>query len=147
MVKSTIVQLANGLHEASIVVYEMPEACSVPVLSGVERAEDEFDQTGFILYDAARLLATFLLAQSPSSPEHSRALELGAGCVGLGGIVLAKNNWKVTLTDVPEMIEALKLTVNRNASNSLVLPLMWGDEAAAREIGPAFDLVIASDVV
>jgi len=64
----------------------------------------------------------------------------------LNGLVLARRGWNVTLSDVPEMINALTLNVKHNCPDAIVTQLMWGDMAACASLG-VFDLVVGSDVV
>ena len=64
----------------------------------------------------------------------------------MNGLVLARRGWNVTLSDVPEMINALTLNVKHNCPDAIVTQLMWGDMAACASLG-VFDLVVGSDVV
>jgi hypothetical protein len=144
----------------TFVIAEQPELAPVRALQASSASEchhrdrPEFDRTGFILYpDSAVLLSEHLLRTlgSKQHPGGKRALELGAGSVGLPGLCLVHMHWNVTFTDVAEMLDALRINVERNTPQDhgevRVCELVWGSNIAAAIGEQGFDLVVASDVV
>ncbi|GMH37186.1 hypothetical protein BSKO_05059 [Bryopsis sp. KO-2023] len=126
------------------------------------------DYTGTALWDSAIILAKcmehfFPIEASKSSPHHQqthsggndtalkgkRAIELGAG-TGLAGIACALCNCDVVLTDVQEVLPALRASVARNLGKKdeiQVKELKWGNDSHVQATEPPFDLILAADCV
>ncbi|KAI9026993.1 putative methyltransferase-domain-containing protein [Hyaloraphidium curvatum] len=111
--------------------------------------------TGSVTWDAAGVLAGYLVAHPELVPPGARVLELGAG-TGLGALgaaVASKGTAEVLATDLEECMELLRSNLEANAAKlreeagwELRLraePLDWLQDAPPWE---PFDLVIAADV-
>jgi hypothetical protein len=92
--------------------------------------------------------------------KRTRVLEVGSGC-GLLGLVLSRLGCDVTLTEVPEALQNLKLNVKANMKESeegegegrraRAFQLDWTREADVEEVGKGmgggYDVVVGTDVV
>mmetsp|Transcript_2869 Transcript_2869/g.6861 ORF Transcript_2869/g.6861 Transcript_2869/m.6861 type:complete len:323 (+) Transcript_2869:54-1022(+) len=93
------------------------------------------------------------LARHPSQ-SGQKVVELGAGC-GLPGMVLARQGSRVTLTDVPWLLQLIEYNISANFSvddpcRPRVAPLRWGnqeDMADLQQVAGRPDLVIGADLV
>ncbi|XP_024357031.1 uncharacterized protein [Physcomitrium patens] len=88
------------------------------------------------------------------SLRDARVLELGAG-TGMAGMMAARFGARVTLTDLPHVLENLQCNVELNlkeveacGGSVAVQPLRWGVEEDAKNfVSPPPDLILASDCV
>ena len=90
--------------------------------------------------------------------RRTRVLEVGAGC-GLLGLVLSRLGCDVTLTEVPEALQNLKLNVKANMEDSeegeerraRAVQLDWTSDSDVMAVGKGmeagYDVVVGTDVV
>ncbi|XP_070589050.1 protein N-lysine methyltransferase METTL21D isoform X2 [Erythrolamprus reginae] len=120
--------------------------------------------TGSVVWDAALVLARFLeksttrtgqgegTEESGGSPvgllRHKAALELGAG-TGLVGLVAASLGANVTVTDLEEVQDLLKVNIENNqhlVSGSIQAKVLkWGEDV--RGFLPAPDFILMADCI
>ncbi|XP_026554564.1 protein-lysine methyltransferase METTL21D isoform X2 [Pseudonaja textilis] len=114
--------------------------------------------TGSVVWDAALVLARFLekkaaqTEQSGGSPvgllRHKAALELGAG-TGLVGLVAASLGANVTVTDLEEVQDLLKMNIENNqhlVSGSIQAKVLkWGEDVT--DFLPAPDFILMADCI
>ena|ERR1719331_3110617 len=117
----------------------------------IEERPNETGQTGFIVWDAALALVSYLETRfRGGSPQE--IIDLGAG-TGLCGIAAAKlfPSSHVTLTDLPELLPQLDHNIGKNPtlqSRIRARALDWDKVRGEDEIvRAAHDLVLASDCV
>mmetsp|Transcript_12868 Transcript_12868/g.41084 ORF Transcript_12868/g.41084 Transcript_12868/m.41084 type:complete len:308 (-) Transcript_12868:363-1286(-) len=119
---------------------------------------ERMSQTGSVVWDGS-VAAAELLAEAAASGEAwvrdaRRALELGAGATGLGGLCLAKLAGTrlelVALTDRAPLLERLRGNVARNGlaqdARVQVAEVLWGETRRADWAG-TMDLVVAAACV
>lgn len=135
-----------------------------------ETGIDRLHNTGLILWDACYILARFLERhfQRPqlssiyqaTCPKTAlagrRVLELGAG-TGLAGLTCWLLGASETLlTDIDAALGLLRDNVAENVSRIgisngrgaiRVAELLWGAEEAIENLGPAFDVILCSEVI
>ncbi|KAK3237795.1 hypothetical protein CYMTET_52153 [Cymbomonas tetramitiformis] len=151
---------------------------------GDERIEDlaelELGTTAAVVWDAAVNLVRFLERQalieddgsvcSPSSLKTKRALELGSGCCGLGGLAISLLGCtEVVLTDISSVLPMLRRNAERfitAAQNELkqgnpqiphdcaairgdihVMELDWFKEIEEESLKAPFDVIVMADVI
>eukprot|EP00928_Gymnodinium_smaydae_P037037 TRINITY_DN25780_c0_g1_i1.p1 TRINITY_DN25780_c0_g1~~TRINITY_DN25780_c0_g1_i1.p1 ORF type:complete len:325 (-),score=41.55 TRINITY_DN25780_c0_g1_i1:364-1338(-) len=90
-----------------------------------------------------------LLEYKVGQMRRLRVLELGAG-TALPSICLASRDHTVVISDLPEILPVTRANVEANSSlyreaDVSVLPLTFGDEEAAQQLG-YFNLIVGSDV-
>ncbi|KAM6462531.1 protein N-lysine methyltransferase METTL21D isoform 1-T1 [Liasis olivaceus] len=131
--------------------------------SGVLRlAQRSAGGTGSVVWDAALVLARFLeksAAQAGRGPErrgeapvgllrHKAVLELGAG-TGLVGLVAASLGANVTVTDLEEVQDLLKMNIEKNqhlVSGSIQAKVLkWGEDVT--DFLPAPDFILMADCI
>ncbi|XP_058019101.1 protein N-lysine methyltransferase METTL21D isoform X2 [Ahaetulla prasina] len=118
--------------------------------------------TGSVVWDAALVLARFLeksaaqtgqgTEESGGSPvgrlRHKAALELGAG-TGLVGLVAAGLGANVTVTDLEEVQDLLKVNIENNqhlVSGSIEAKVLkWGEDVT--DFLPAPDFILMADCI
>jgi EEF1A lysine methyltransferase 3 len=95
-----------------------------------------------MVWDAALVLADFLVKQEPE-PQR-RILEIGAG-LGFAGLCAAARGHQVTLTDnTPDALAFARLSVlHNNLTNARIEYLDW----SAPTLDGHFDWLIASDIL
>jgi len=95
-----------------------------------------------MVWDAALVLADFLVKQEPAAPR--RILEIGAG-LGFAGLCAAARGHLVTLTDnTPDALAFARLSVfHNNLTNARVEYLDW----SAPTLDGNFDWIIGSDIL
>ena len=115
------------------------------------------DNLGVLTWGASLVLARIIAQQNSQDSKdfkdskdlktgsrfaHCRAIELGAGTV-LCGIVMAKYGVSVVLTDLPEVVDNLKMNIDLNhvSETASAAVLDWSNP----EIEGKFDLAIISD--
>ena len=95
-----------------------------------------------MVWDAALVLADFLVKQEPAAER--RILEIGAG-LGFAGLCAAARGHQVTLTDnTPDALAFARLSVFRNnLTNAHVEYLDW----SAPTLDGNFDWIVGSDIL
>jgi EEF1A lysine methyltransferase 3 len=95
-----------------------------------------------MVWDAALVLADFLVKQPPQSDR--RILEIGAG-LGFAGLCAAVRGHQVTLTDnMPDALAFARLSsFHNNLNNVRIEPLDWQVPA----LDGTFDWLVASDIL
>lgn len=106
---------------------------------------------GCVVWDAALVLSGYvetLETRSPGYWKNTRVIELGAG-TGIVGLVAACYGASVTLTDLPEFVDLMKVNVKENSSlltgTAVAQSLTWGQELDEGLVG--CDVIVMSDVV
>lgn len=118
------------------------------LLAGVnDDADVDYFPFGMLLWPSAIGLAERLVAE-PSLVQGKRVLEIGAGGVGLPGMIAAHlGAAEVIQTDYhKESLELLAYNVERNGFSCSVT-LAHVDWRAFPELGQPFDIVLGSDVL
>ncbi len=95
-----------------------------------------------MVWDAALVLADFLVKQEPE--ENRRILEIGAG-LGFAGLCAAARGHQVTLTDnTPDALAFARLSVfHNNLTNAHIEYFDW----SAPTLDGNFDWIIGSDIL
>jgi len=95
-----------------------------------------------MVWDAALVLADFLVKQTPRADR--KILEIGAG-LGFAGLCAAARGHQVTLTDnTPDALAFAQLSLfHNNLNNAQVEYLDWSDPV----LDGNFDWIIASDIL
>ncbi|XP_032657053.1 protein-lysine methyltransferase METTL21C isoform X2 [Chelonoidis abingdonii] len=116
--------------------------------------QESLDHFGAIVWPGALALSQYLESnQQEINLKDKKVLEIGAG-TGLVSIVASILGAYVTATDLPEVLENLKLNISRNTQNMNihqpeVRKLVWGEDL--NEDFPKsthhYDFILASDVV
>lgn len=125
--------------------------------------DEEADGTNGVVWPTGVKMAIYLTSQvseeSESSPKGKSVLELGSG-LGIGGLAAAIGGAKkVTFTDIPSALPALKFNVLESKIQKEVFetifpgavpefdvsPLRWGEDAEIE--AKNYDLVIGSDLL
>ncbi|XP_063146637.1 protein N-lysine methyltransferase METTL21D isoform X2 [Candoia aspera] len=131
--------------------------------SGILRlAQRSAGGTGSVVWDAALVLARFLeksVALAGRGPErrggapvgllrHKAVLELGAG-TGLVGLVAASLGANVTVTDLEEVQDLLKMNIENNqhlVSGSIQAKILkWGEDVT--DFLPVPDFILMADCI
>lgn len=109
-----------------------------------------YDYTGVRIWPGAELLCEWLITQP--SLQYTSIIELGSG-VGLCGLLCSKlSHSSITLTDCnTQSIELLQhnIKLNNCQHNTNVIDLLWSTNNTVNALysAPAYDLIIASDVI
>lgn len=101
------------------------------------------------IWDAALVLAHYLMIQPPEFLAGKRVIELGAGC-GLVSLTCATRNALVTISDLSMLLPLINSNVQSNLTaeeqaRTSVQELRWGTNAA--HLNPPFDFIFASDCI
>eukprot|EP00002_Diphylleia_rotans_P001577 TRINITY_DN10874_c0_g1_i1.p1 TRINITY_DN10874_c0_g1~~TRINITY_DN10874_c0_g1_i1.p1 ORF type:complete len:351 (+),score=72.37 TRINITY_DN10874_c0_g1_i1:44-1096(+) len=107
------------------------------------------DSIGNRLWPCSLLLSAYIVHMlGPQEIAGKRVLELGAG-PGLVGICAHRLGAHTVITDLPDVMPLLEENVKENhvdnGSSCQALAFEWGTDAS--QLGPAFDIILASDVV
>jgi predicted nicotinamide N-methyase len=114
------------------------------LVANIEAAKLSLENFPFwaMVWDAALVLADFLVRQTPQ-PDR-RILEIGAG-LGFAGLCAAARGHQVTITDnIPDALDFARLTAWRNRlATAAVAYLDW----QAPTLAASFDWIVGSDVL
>ncbi|XP_060608784.2 protein N-lysine methyltransferase METTL21D [Anolis sagrei] len=108
--------------------------------------------TGCVVWDAALVLARFLAKKSPAQASldlrRKAALELGAG-TGLVGLMAACLGANVTVTDLEEVQDLLKMNIENNqhlfTGSIQAKVLKWGEDVT--DFLPPPDYILMADCI
>ena len=107
--------------------------------------------TGGGVWEAGEVLAHLLLAESVVGPLGGKSvIELGCGVGLVGRVAAGLGAARTVLTDQATFMAEWNCAANFSAAERErieVARLEWGDDDAARQLRPPFDLILASDII
>ncbi|XP_060125967.1 protein N-lysine methyltransferase METTL21D [Zootoca vivipara] len=121
--------------------------------AGLRLGQRSAGGTGCVVWDAALVLARFLEKEAEEEAaglplRRKAALELGAG-TGLVGLMAASLGANVTVTDLDEVQDLLKMNIEKNrhliTGSIQAKVLKWGEEVS--DFLPAPDYILMADCI